>query len=34
MDEYSAAYGEIADPAWDEEFKDHPLKAKKTGTER
>jgi hypothetical protein len=28
MDEYSAAYGEIADPAWTEEFKEHRAKTK------
>jgi MoaA/NifB/PqqE/SkfB family radical SAM enzyme len=30
MDSYSAAYGEIADPVWDTEFADHPVKQKKT----
>jgi hypothetical protein len=34
MDEYAAAYGEIADPAWEEEFKDHPLKTKITGNKK
>ena len=28
MDEYAAAYSEIADPAWDEEFKEHPTRLK------
>jgi hypothetical protein len=28
MDQYSAAYGAIADPAWDEEFDDHPAKTR------
>lgn len=32
MDEYSAAYGEIADPAWEEEFKDHPIRRRKSGS--
>jgi hypothetical protein len=34
MDEYSRAYAEIADPVWEEEFKDHPLKTKKNGKNR
>jgi hypothetical protein len=34
MDAYSAAYGEIADPAWEEGFKDHPAKMKKTGIKK
>ena len=28
MDEYAAAYSEIADPAWEEEFKEHPTRLK------
>jgi hypothetical protein len=28
MDDYSTRYGEIADPAWETEFGDHPLKQK------
>lgn len=34
MDQYSSAYAEIADQVWEEEFKGHPLKTKKTGTKR
>jgi hypothetical protein len=30
MDRYSAAYGEIADPAWEDEFKSHPSRLKKS----
>jgi len=29
MDEYSCSYAEIADAAWEEEFKDHPVKLKR-----
>jgi hypothetical protein len=34
MDQYSSAYAEIADTVWDADFKNHPLKAKKTGGKR
>jgi hypothetical protein len=27
MDDYSRSYAEIADPVWEEEFQEHPLKA-------
>ena len=30
MDRYSTAYGVIADPVWETEFADHPVKQKKT----
>ncbi len=32
MDEYSDAYAKVADPAWEEEFKDHPVKTKRSGS--
>ena len=28
MDDYSRSYAEIADPVWEEEFKEHPVKKK------
>jgi MoaA/NifB/PqqE/SkfB family radical SAM enzyme len=34
MDHYSRSYAEVADPVWENEFKDHPLKAKKTGSKK
>ncbi|HEX9079708.1 MAG TPA: radical SAM protein [Desulfuromonadaceae bacterium] len=32
MDDYAGAYAELADPAWDEEFKDHPVKTRRSGS--
>ncbi len=32
MDDYSVAYAQLADPAWDEEFKDHPVKTRRSGS--
>ena len=29
MDDYSHAYSKIAEPAWEEEFKDHPVNLKR-----
>jgi hypothetical protein len=34
MDEYSQQYGKIADPVWETEFADHPVKQKRTRTKR
>ena len=34
MDQYSRSYAEVADPVWEEEFKDHPHKMKKTGRKK
>jgi MoaA/NifB/PqqE/SkfB family radical SAM enzyme len=34
MDEYSQQYGKIADPAWESEFTDHPIKQKRSRTTR
>jgi len=31
MDDYSRSYAEIADPVWEEEFKDHPQKKEEKG---
>ncbi|MFH1028036.1 MAG: radical SAM protein, partial [Pseudomonadota bacterium] len=30
MDEYSSSYAEIADPVWEEQFRDHPLKTRQS----
>ncbi|MDD2580887.1 MAG: radical SAM protein [Desulfuromonadaceae bacterium] len=34
MDDYSRSYGEIADQIWEEEFKEHPAKTKKSGRKK
>ncbi len=31
MDEYSRAYAEVADPVWEEEFQEHPIRRRVTG---
>ena len=31
MDDYARRYGEIADQAWDEEFRDHPVRTRTAG---
>ena len=32
MDDYSRSYAEIADPVWEDEFKEHPVKTMKSGS--
>jgi MoaA/NifB/PqqE/SkfB family radical SAM enzyme len=32
MDDYSSAYAKLADPAWEVEFKDHPVKTRRSGS--
>jgi hypothetical protein len=34
MDEYSQEYGKIADPVWETEFADHPVRQKQTRSKR